>query len=70
MIDVSLRLRRAIFSSDAGLVKRIVQHKPEALENPDFADKSNKSLHLAAKQGSVEVVVSHIAFQLRRKIIY
>ncbi|KAF1979947.1 ankyrin [Bimuria novae-zelandiae CBS 107.79] len=51
MIDVPRRLRRAILLNDLDLVKRIVRNNPGYLRNPDFADKSNTSLHLAAKHG-------------------
>ncbi|KAF2134441.1 ankyrin [Dothidotthia symphoricarpi CBS 119687] len=51
MIDVSRRLRRAILLNDLSLVKRIVENNPRWLRNPDFEDKSNTSLHLAAKHG-------------------
>ncbi|OAG11251.1 ankyrin [Paraphaeosphaeria sporulosa] len=51
MIDVPRRLRRAILLNDLDLVKRIVRNNPVYLQNPDFDDKSNTSLHLAAKHG-------------------
>ncbi|KAF2455374.1 ankyrin repeat-containing domain protein [Lineolata rhizophorae] len=54
-IPVSTRLRRAIVLNDLTLVKRIVHANPEELQNPDFDDKSNTSLHLAAKYGHVEI---------------
>ncbi|KAF1848213.1 ankyrin [Cucurbitaria berberidis CBS 394.84] len=50
-IDVSLRLRRAILLNDLSLVKRIIRNNPKFLRNPDWADKSNTSLHLAARSG-------------------
>ena len=55
MIDASIRLRRAIHLQDALLVRRIVTNNPHLLRNPDFAQKSNTSLHLAALVGSVEI---------------
>ncbi|KAF2495542.1 ankyrin [Lophium mytilinum] len=55
MIDVPRRLRRAILLNDLALVKRIVRNNPTFLRNPDFEDKSNTSLHLAAKQGFKEI---------------
>jgi hypothetical protein len=39
------------------LVKRIIRSNPGILQNPDYKDKSNSSLHLAAQTGSVEIVV-------------
>ncbi|KAI9726842.1 MAG: hypothetical protein M1834_008598, partial [Cirrosporium novae-zelandiae] len=54
-IDISIRLRRAIVLNDLLLVKRILKHNPAYLQNPDFTDKSNTSLHLAAKYGFVEL---------------
>ncbi|PSN64216.1 ankyrin [Corynespora cassiicola Philippines] len=55
MIDVPRRLRRAILLNDLSLVKRIVRNNPNYLRNPDFEDKSNTSLHLAAKHGFTQV---------------
>lgn len=55
MIDPSTRLRRAILLNDVLLVERIVRNNPQLLRNPDFDDKSNTSLHLTAKEGSVEI---------------
>lgn len=56
-IPVSVRLRRAIIRNDTLLVKRIVKSNPLYLHNPDFNDKCNTSLHLAATFGHVEIVV-------------
>lgn len=58
MIDASIRLRRAILLNDVLIVKRIVQCNPKLLQNPDFGDKSNTSLHIAAQAGFDEIVVS------------
>lgn len=55
MIDVAIRLRRAIHRNDLLLVRRIVRNNPRALQNPDFANKSNTSLHLAAKHGFLDI---------------
>lgn len=55
-MHVSIRLRRAITSNNLLLVKRIVKNNPSTIQNPDYADKSNTSLHLAAKQGSIQIV--------------
>ncbi|EZF34462.1 target of rapamycin complex 2 subunit [Trichophyton mentagrophytes] len=55
-LPVQLRLRRAILEGDALLVKRIAKKYPKYLHNPDFDDKSNTSLHLAAILGNLEVV--------------
>ncbi|KAF2727196.1 ankyrin [Polyplosphaeria fusca] len=55
-IDVPRRLRRAILLNDLSLVKRIVRNNPNYLRNPDFEDKSNTSLHLAARHGFVHIV--------------
>ncbi|KAL1959557.1 hypothetical protein VTO42DRAFT_1592 [Malbranchea cinnamomea] len=58
MIELSVppRLRRAILRGDALLVKRIVKNHPKYLHNPDYDDKSNTSLHLAAALGHLEVI--------------
>ncbi|KAF2477866.1 ankyrin [Lindgomyces ingoldianus] len=55
MIDVPRRLRRAILLNDLTLVKRIVRNNPNYLRNPDFEDKSNMSLHLAAMNGFTQI---------------
>ncbi|KAF2195285.1 ankyrin [Zopfia rhizophila CBS 207.26] len=55
MIDVPRRLRRAILLNDLTLVKRIVRNNPNYLRNPDFEDRSNTSLHLAAKHGFIQI---------------
>lgn len=57
MIDRSIRLQQAIYRNDLLLVKRITKNYPEILQNPDFADKSNTSLHLAAKLGCLAITV-------------
>lgn len=56
-IDVSVRLRRAILRNDLPLVKRIIRNDPQYLQNPDFSDQSNTSLHLAAQHGFIEIAV-------------
>lgn len=58
MIDASIRLRRAILLNDVTIVRRIVHSNPKLLQNPDFGDKSNTSLHIAAQAGFDEIVVS------------
>ena len=57
MIDPSVRLRRAIYLKDAALLRRILNTNPGLLENPDFEEKSNTSLHTAAKDGLLEIAV-------------
>ncbi|KAI7525220.1 decaprenyl-diphosphate synthase subunit 1, partial [Hortaea werneckii] len=56
MIDASVRLRRAIHLDDVILVRRIVRSNPRLLQNADYEDQSNTSLHLAAGHGFVEIV--------------
>ncbi|KAI6874119.1 decaprenyl-diphosphate synthase subunit 1 [Hortaea werneckii] len=56
MIDASVRLRRAIHLDDVILVRRIVRSNPRLLQNADYEDKSNTTLHLAAGHGFVEIV--------------
>jgi ankyrin repeat protein len=56
MIDLPTRLRRAIHLSDPSLCARILRASPSLLQNPDFSNKSNTSLHLAATHGSPEIV--------------
>lgn len=54
----SLRLRQAILSNDIALVERLLKADPHLLHNPDFKDKSNTSLHLAAQAGHTDLAVS------------
>lgn len=60
MINVEIRLRRAIRLNDLVLVRRIVRNNPEVLRNPDFQDKSNTSLHLAAREGFTDIAVRNV----------
>jgi len=55
-IDPSTRLRRAIQLNDPVLVARLIRLHPTLLSNPDFAHKSNTSLHLAALTGCVPII--------------
>jgi hypothetical protein len=57
MVRVDLLLRQAILLNDVALVRRLLNHNPQYLHNPDFADKSNTSLHLAAQYGLEEISV-------------
>ena len=57
MIDPAIRLRRALHLKDVPLVRRIIGANPKLRENPDFEDKSNTSLHIAAKHGLLDMVV-------------
>ena len=43
--------------ADLELVKRIVKNNPRHLKNADFEDKSNTSLHLAARYGYAAIAV-------------
>ncbi|KAG8628710.1 hypothetical protein KVT40_002575 [Elsinoe batatas] len=56
MIEPPIRLRRAIHMNDALLVKRIIEAHEDLLENPDYEDRSNSSLHLAAELGHKDIV--------------
>ncbi|EME42216.1 hypothetical protein DOTSEDRAFT_106264, partial [Dothistroma septosporum NZE10] len=56
-IHESRRMRRAILLDDVLLVKRIIRNHPNIIANPDFEDKSNTSLHLAAANGFTDIVV-------------
>ncbi|KAI2603369.1 ankyrin [Hypoxylon fragiforme] len=57
MIEPSKRLRRAVHSNDALLVRRIVKSHPDLVHNPDHSATglSNSSLHLAASLGHLQV---------------
>ncbi|PGH00433.1 hypothetical protein AJ79_08206 [Helicocarpus griseus UAMH5409] len=61
-IPVHARLRNAILSNDVLLVKRIIKNNPSFLENPNFEDKSNTSLHLAAILGYLEIIELLVSF--------
>ena len=54
-IDPSTRLRRAIHLNAPLLVKRLIRNNPQLIQNPEFADKSNTSLHLAALLGFTSI---------------
>ncbi|KAJ4992530.1 Target of rapamycin complex 2 subunit AVO2 [Stagonosporopsis vannaccii] len=54
-IDVPRRLRRAILLNDLPLVQRILRNNPDYLRNPDYEEKSNTNLHLAAKYGLTQI---------------
>ncbi|KAI1321518.1 ankyrin [Xylariaceae sp. FL0255] len=51
------RLRRAVHSNDASLVKRILDSHPDLVHNPDHSSTglSNSNLHLAASLGHLQV---------------
>ncbi|KAI0409214.1 ankyrin repeat-containing domain protein [Xylaria palmicola] len=57
MIELPQRLRRAVHSNDASLVKRIINHHPNLIHNPDHSADglSNSNLHLAASLGHLQV---------------
>ncbi|QSS59035.1 ankyrin repeat-containing protein [Histoplasma capsulatum] len=61
-LPVHVRLRSAILWNDVLLVKRIIKNNPRFLENPNFDDKSNTSLHLAAIIGNLEIVKLLVSF--------
>ncbi|KAH8819782.1 ankyrin repeat-containing domain protein [Xylogone sp. PMI_703] len=58
MIEPSLRLRRAIHTNDALLVRRILKSHPHLLQNPDTSPLglSNTNLHLACSLGHLAIV--------------
>ncbi|MCJ1274048.1 hypothetical protein MMC21_001842 [Puttea exsequens] len=55
-IDVSTRIRRAIHLNDLTLLKRIIKNNPKDLQNPDFTNNGNTSLHIAAQLGRLDIV--------------
>jgi uncharacterized protein len=55
--EASNRLREAITVNDLSLVKRLLRSNRSLLQNPNYQDKSNTSLHLAALYGHAEVAV-------------
>ena len=58
VVDVPIRLRRAIHLNDVVLVKRIIHSNPGKLKNPYLNYNGNTSLHLAAQLGFLEIAVS------------
>ncbi|KAI0532063.1 ankyrin repeat-containing domain protein [Xylaria digitata] len=56
-IEPPQRLRRAVHSNDASLVKRIINSHPDLIHNPDHSADglSNSNLHLAASLGHLQV---------------
>ena len=54
---VDSSLRQAILLHDIALVERILKNNPPYLHNPDYTNKSNTSLHLAAQYGFEEIAV-------------
>lgn len=61
MIEPSTRLRRAVLLGDVVLVQRIIRSHPKLLRNPDYEDKANTSLHLAAETGNAKIAAILIA---------
>lgn len=59
--EASMRLREAIQLDDISLVQRLLTNRPDLLQNPNFEDKSNTSLHLAALYGHKEITVGSSA---------
>ncbi|KIV84480.1 hypothetical protein PV11_00255 [Exophiala sideris] len=55
MTRADLSIRQAILLNDVALVRRLLKHHPQYLHNPDYSDKSNTSLHLAAQYGLTEI---------------
>lgn len=64
MMEASIRVRRAIYLNDLVLLKRIIKNNPRVLQNPDFEDNGNTSLHLAAQLGLTDIAVSCFFFFL------
>jgi hypothetical protein len=46
--------------NDLPLVQRIVRNNPDYLRNPDYQEKSNTNLHLAAKLGFTQIAVRRL----------
>lgn len=63
-MEASIRVRRAIHLNDLVLLKRIIKNNPRMLQNSDFEENGNTSLHLAAQLGSIEISVSFLSFPL------
>lgn len=61
-MEASIRVRRAIHLNDLVLLKRIIKNNPRILQNTDFEENGNTSLHLAAQLGLIEIAVSLFSF--------
>jgi len=67
------RLRRAIYLSSLSLVQRVLTsnaHLPELIRNPDYTDRGNTSLHLAAKLGLPDIAVRPTTYAQRGELIF
>lgn len=62
MMEVSVRVRRAIHLNDLVLLKRIIKNNPRLLQNQDLEENGNTSLHLAAQLGLIKIAVSQVFF--------
>ena len=60
--EVSLRLRRAVARNDFSLVQRILTTYPDHVHDADPKDKSNTSLHIAAREGFYEIADFIVSF--------
>lgn len=61
-VEVCIRLRRAVVRNDLALVQRILKTYPGNVHDADHADKSNTSLHIAAREGFYEIAEFIVSF--------
>jgi hypothetical protein len=61
-VEVSIRLRRAVVRNDLALVQRILKTYPDSVHDADQSDKSNTSLHVAAREGFHEIAEFIVTF--------
>ena len=68
-VEVSVRLRRAVVRNDLALVQRILRTYPDNVHNADHADKSNTSLHVAAREGFYEIAEFIVSLALELELV-
>lgn len=68
MVEVSLRLRRAVVRNDLALVQRILKTYPESVHDADHMDKSNTSLHIAAREGFDDIAEFIVTFAHEQEV--
>jgi hypothetical protein len=68
-VEVSIRLRRAVVRNDLALVQRIVKTYPDSVHDADQTDKSNTSLHVAAREGFYEIAEFIVTFAHEQQLV-
>lgn len=61
-VEVPMRLRSAVVRNDLALVQRILKTYPDSVHDGDPSNKSNTSLHVAAREGFHEITEFIVIF--------